>query len=188
MTRGYMLISCATHLQRRYDEAARKAILARLPDDTRNLLDRVNKVEWYPRIHAKSLFTAIAKHHIEGDGKAREALLDVGRSIADMATNTFLRLLMKLMTPALFARKVPDFWARDHRGGTMNVDASQLESRRVAIFHRDIAGYDYVAGTAPGFLGFALTSIGCKNVACDIAGWSLEDPGPAEVRYDLRWD
>jgi hypothetical protein len=188
MTRGYMIISCATHIRRAYDAENQRLIFARLPDETRTLLDHVNKVEWYPRKHAKGLFTAVARHHMETDGQAREALRGVGRSIAEMATSTFLKLLMKLMTPALFAKKVPDFWSRDHRGGTMSVDASAIDKRKVVVFHREIEGYDYVAGTAPGFLGFALESIGCKNVACDIVGWDIDNPGPAEVRYDIRWD
>jgi hypothetical protein len=187
-TRGYMIVSCVTHVQKKYAAADREAIMARLPKETLDLIDRVNTVEWYPRVHAKSLFTAIAHHHMEGDKNTDAALLAVGHSIAEMASNTFLRLIMKLMTPSLFAKKVGTFWERDHRGGELSADVKDIENKHLTIRHTGIGGYDFVAGTAPGFMGFALTAIGCKNVRSETFGFSLDNPGPEEVRYEMRWD
>lgn len=188
MTRGYMIMSCVTHIRRAYDAKTSASIMDRLAPDTRKVIDNVKPVEWYARDHAKGLFTAIARHHLEGDGKMHEGMVGCGRCIAEMASNTFLRLLMKLMTPTLFARKVGSFWERDHRGGALTADMTRINQKELTFVHTGIGGYDFVGACAPGFLGYALEAIGCKNVVNETTGFSVENPGPEEVRYRMRWD
>jgi hypothetical protein len=184
--RGYMLMSPLTYIQEAYAELDRQAILARLPDETRDVIRTLKDVEWYPRRHSVNIYTATANHHRERDGKVREALFNLGASTASRAIETFLRLVMKVMTPEVFARKVPDNWLRDHRGGRLEVDMDDVGNNHLVYRLIDVEGYDYIGGAFPGFQTAALSAIGCTDLTHE-SDWSPEVAGPPTVTCHLRW-
>jgi hypothetical protein len=175
-----------TYLEEAYDEAARTSILSRLPPATRELIRNVKEIDWYPRTHAVNIYTAIAHHHRERDGGVEEALYTMGKGVASRAVATFLQLVMKVMTVDVFARKVPDIWLRDHRGGRLEVDTSDLANKHLVYHLRDVAGYDYIGGALPGFQSAALTAIGCKELRYE-SDWTAKNPGPESVTCHFRW-
>jgi hypothetical protein len=91
------------------------------------------------------------------------------------------------MTPRLFAKKFPDFWVRDMRGGVMTVDPSELSHNRFVVHLVDVDGFDHVGPVANGFIGFAMEKITGGPVNIVVSSWSLERPGPAELRWDVSW-
>ena len=186
-TRGYMVLSTINCVESIYDAKTREGIYASLSPEVRKMVGHYNKVEWYPTQHVSEFFRAIALLD-DDEVRANERLVQAGRFIGSSATNTFLRLIMKMMTPRLFARKVGDFWARDNRVGTMTADPSRVDERLITVKLTGIAGYDYVGPTGTGFMVNALDTIGMKGVKGKISGWSLKDPGPNEVIYHLTWD
>lgn len=181
-----MIISPLTYIEEAYEPAEREALLSRLPPATRQLMKTVKEVEWYPRVHAVNVYTAIAHHHRDKDGRVAEGLQEMGRNVASRALKTFLQLVMKVMTVEVFAQKVPDIWLRDHRGGRLEVDATDLPNKHLVYHLRDVAGYDYIGGALPGFQGAALTVLGCKDVVHEY-DWTPENPGPESVTCHLRW-
>jgi hypothetical protein len=140
--------------------------------------------QWYPRHDLMALWRAIAAG--SDDAAAYRDLVRCGESIANYATGTFLKLLLKVLTPAMFARKFPDLWKHDHDGGSIVNDTVTDNSLRVTI--KDIEGFDHVSATAPGFISFALKSIGLKNVTTRSPNWSLATPGPRDAIVEVSWD
>lgn len=181
-----MLASPLAYLQDTYAEATRTAIMGRVPSATRSLLRDVKDVEWYPRRHLVEIYRALAAHHRDTDGKVAEAFNAMGRASAERAIATFLQLVMKVMTVELFARKVPEIWQRDHRGGRLEIDSSDLANRHLVYHLMDVKDYDYIGGALPGFQSATLTAIGCKDVTVE-SDWRVENPGPENVTCHFRW-
>jgi hypothetical protein len=181
-----MIISPLTYINEAYDEPSRQSILGRMPAVTRDLIKQVKEIDWYPRMHAVHVYTAIAHHPRDLDGRVAEALFTMGKSVASRAVATFLQLVMKVMTVEVFARKVPDIWLRDHRGSALEVDTSDLANKHLVYRLKDVAGYDYIGGALPGYQTATLTAIGCKDLQyeCD---WTPEKPGPETVTCHFRW-
>ncbi len=184
--RGYMIHSTANHIEKAYDPSTRKSIYDRVNPRVRELLATIERVQWYPIDDLAEIFRAIASHHRETDGKQLEALERVGRSIADTATTTSLRLLFRLMTPALFAAKASSLWERNSRGCALSVSSYDPDRRQMKIALTGARGYDHIGSVLPGFVLGALETIGCKDprVTFDVA----DESGTRDsYAYDFSW-
>ena len=185
--RGYMFFGAGKYLDETYDVATRARILEATSPRVRSVMAKVDNVTWYPREDISEMLGAIAAHHRK-DGTEREALERVGRCIGETATNTFLKLIMKILTPSLFMSKLPDFWKRDHRFGALTPSLFDTTQRRVLVSLTDVEGYDYIGPVAEGFIGFALNGVfNYKNVRCKY-DWDFNNPGPASIDYEYTWD
>lgn len=186
-SRGYMVQSVTTYIESAYDDDDRRQILERIDPTVRGMMQKVDKVAWYPVEDVAKIFGAIAAHHQSTDGKIRPALERVGRSIAETATTTFLKLVLRILTPALFTAKMPDFWRRDNRCGNLRAVRFDATDKKLVAVLDDIGGYDFIAPVAAGFLVFALEHLGYKNVRAAF-DWAFDAPGPDSVTYELTWD
>ena len=185
--RGYSIRQQASFLRSKHiDEAARQRALAMLPPELRGDFSDIDPAGWYPREHSAQLFRAIASA-ASGEAATRELLATCGEQIAQESTNTFLKLVMKLMTPTLFAKKLPSLWERDMKGGGFTYDLSGADQNRLAFVLQDVEGYDHIAAVTEGWIRFAMKSMGKTGVEVDMKGWSLAVPGPKEVAYEVRW-
>src|SRR5262245_55331435 len=105
LLRGYMISTAATFVRQ---TAASRG----LPDPTdqfspqlRSSLSGMTSVGWYPVHYIAEVNRVIASALGGGDEvRARAELESCGRFMAVEATNTFMRLLMKVLTPTLFAK------------------------------------------------------------------------------------
>lgn len=183
--RGYSLRQTARYLETKFDADARERALATLPAETRTALATFDAGGWYPRIHSAALFRAIAAAR-GGDHTYRD-LVGCGEFIAGEATNTFLRLLMKVMTPTLFAKKVPDFWTRDQRGGHFEVDVERAGAGAIDMALVDVEGYDHIGVVSIGWIQFGMAALGKRDVRVTQDGWSAAAPGPRRIGYQVRW-
>src|SRR5262249_27998190 len=102
------------------------------------------------------------------------------------ATNTFLRLLMRVLTPSLFAKKMPSLWTRDNTAGSVEVDPSGIKAGRLFFKFSDVDGYAYCPPVFVGWVAFAMEAMGLKTKSITLSGWSLEAPAPKEVTLDLQ--
>src|ERR1700722_8696935 len=75
---------------------------------------------WYPRAEVMTLWRAVAEAG-DSEATAYDNLVRCGEFSANAAAGTFLKFLLKVLTPRMFARKLPDFWAHDHQGGHIEV-------------------------------------------------------------------
>jgi hypothetical protein len=185
--RGYMVVSPLTYLKSAYKADELAAIEERIPSAIRTGLANVHDAGWYPRSYTTAIYSAIAHHHRDRDGRVREAMFDLGHAVASRALETFLKLVIKVMTPEVFARKIPDVWARDHKGGVLVTDTDDVANKHIVFRLKDVEGYDYIGGVLPGFHTATLTALGCKGLRyeCD---WTLEKPGPENVTCHFYWE
>jgi len=186
-SRGYMVQSVTDYIGTSYDESERRQILERIDPGIRHMMQNVNPITWYPVEDVAKIFAAIAAHHQATDGKVREALENVGRKIATTATTTFLKLVLRILTPALFASKMPHFWSRDNRCGTLRALEFEAKENRLVAVLEDVGGYDFIGAVTPGFIFFALEHLGNKNVRAAY-DWTIENPGPDSLTYVVTWD
>jgi hypothetical protein len=183
-----MLEASMKYLDAHYGVEEKKRFRESLPEPLRDKLPSVNRVSWYPMEDVAALFGGFVTLHEGDDAKAYAALIGVGRTICEGALNTYMRLLLRFMTVRLFVDRIPTFWARDHRGGTLTVESFDGTKRVVVVRHGDIDGYTYVAGVAPGFLKAGFSALGLRNVRTATHEFSLKQPAPKEVTYTISWD
>lgn len=189
MLRGYTVKQTQSFVESSYFEPhVRKRILDDLPPEVAAALPKIKPADWYPREYVMAMLRGIAAVKND-DAGSYEDLVAYGRFVATEATNTFLKLFMKILTPTLFAKKVPEIWQRDHKGsGHFEVDVTHVGEGRIAMKLVGADGFDHIAPSAIGFITFALNTMGKKNVSVKQEGWSIATPSPHVVNYDVTWD
>jgi hypothetical protein len=185
MIRGYSLQQTAKYVETKLQPGARQLALDSLPGDVRTRMNAFAPAEWYPRTYSAALFRAIAGDQPEAD--AYRSLVGCGEFIASEATNTFLKMLMRIMTPTLFAKKVPEFWKRDQRGGQFVADVSKADQGLIRMRLEDVEGYDHIGIVSIGWIQFGMTALGKKDVRIAQHGWSQDAPAPRAVEYEVAW-
>jgi hypothetical protein len=186
-TRGYSMIGTLKFIDATYDETAKARIMEQLSPEVRKAIGTYREIEWYDAKHFSELLRGIAKEAGDGDAAAEAALVKSGHFIASIAASTFLRLLMRVLTPSLFAKKIPSLWTRDNQGGAIETDMSEADNGRIVFHVVDVGGYDYIVPVAAGWIAFAMEAMGEKVLERKIIGWSAGEPGPKTARIDLRW-
>lgn len=185
-SRGYMITSSVAYIEKAYDRATQEKILNSMPERIRSLIANVDKVGWYPVEDVAEIFRAVANHHHATDGRVLEALEGVGRSIGETATNTFLKLVLKLLTPSLFASKMGRFWPRDNRCGTLKCTEFNEAEKLIRAELTGMTGYDFIGPVVAGFLLYTLEGLGLKSSSVTYP-WNFEVPGPDAIVYEYRW-
>ncbi|AKU99079.1 hypothetical protein AKJ09_05743 [Labilithrix luteola] len=183
--RGYMIHSTATYIETAYAPMAKKGIYDRIPPHTRELLATLELSCWYPTDDLMELLRAIASHHRDTDGEQRLTLERVGRTIAEPADSTSLRLLFKLMTPALFATKAPALWERNNRGSKLRVVTYDDEARRMTVGLEGTRGRELLGALVPGFVSRTLELMGCTDPS--VTSPVLDDAPHDELLYAFAW-
>jgi hypothetical protein len=185
--RGYMLRQAVNFIDSYYSREQATQLKAQLPAPLRDVLSDIDPVQWYPRDFCAALHRGIAS--VKGDSSAAyEDLIKCGEYIASEATNTYMRLILKIVSPSMFVNKVPTFWQRDHKSGKFSVEEIALPSRKIKMRLSEVGGFDHIGPCAIGFLRFGLNTVGLKNVRITQHGWSMASPAPDEVAYDIAWD
>src|SRR6266542_5163586 len=116
--KAYGFNATVEYIEKNYDEAARKRIFGALSPAARDFLGTAKKQQWAPPAFSSELWTGIVKEQPNAEA-AQDELIKVGRYQGSYATNTYLKLLMKMLTMRMFAKKFPDIWARDANFGKM---------------------------------------------------------------------
>jgi hypothetical protein len=133
------------------------------------------------------LLRAIASVHRDEAG-AYQDLLTYGQYVGREVCSGALKQLMLVSTLKLFAKKLPELWARDHqRDGKLESDISQLEDSRLGLQLSGIRGYDHVGVVTLGWLRGAMASFTPKTVQIKQTGWSLANAAPSEMSCEVSW-
>lgn len=155
--------------------------------ELRAALARSKPADWLPREHLVELLTLVVSVH-GPTPQSEKKLYACGRAIFDDATNMFIRLVLKMATPAIFAKKFPDFWQRDFRGsGHGQVDTSEIDRNHISVSFHGIEGFNYVAPLGIGFVGLAMERVTGKKVTMELRDWSFDNPGPSQTHYEVSW-
>jgi hypothetical protein len=180
-----MLTTTYNFLVERCGAAEAQRLVGTLPIEVQRAIETAKPADWYPCDHISQLaaFVASAVGKSE-EVRARDALVECGKCGAREATSTFLRLFMRILTPAIFARKLPEVWARDNSGGVVTVTSSDTS---LVCTIAQVKDYDHVGPIAVGWAWFTLEAMGLKVERYELKGWTLKEPGPDTNTFKLFW-
>ena len=182
--RAYMARSTALFIQDTLGDQELDRILKEASPAARSAATSLKPADWCPVGGFSELLRGLAAKSNGDSEHARERLIACGEFIAREATNTFLKIVIRMLTPSLFAKKLPDLWKRDCSGGTFEVDAA---GNTIVIRLAGMEGFDHVPCTAAGFVKFALTTMGKTVEQVQIHSWSLTQPCADGARIELTW-
>lgn len=182
--RGYMLASAVSFFRQEAGADADR-IIGGLSNELQEVLANIQPAGLYSIRHFGEFNHAVGMHLSDGDEeKAREVLLACGRHTGREASNTFLKLLMKVLTPKLIAKKFPDFWKRDFTGGKIEVD---LGPNHLDFKIFDMTGHSHLCPLSAGWTGYNLEMMGQKVTDIQIHDWSLHDSARNGSWFRLVW-
>lgn len=184
--RNYTVSACTAYLREITGEQEARRILDGLSPEARQTIATASNAgaAWCPVGVLSELLSAVADQGKGDEDRTRDVLIKCGQFMAHEATNSFLRILMRMLTPTLFVKKIPDIWRRDCSHGTLiPVLGEQKLSCRVV----ETDGFLHAPCTVAGFLSFALGTMGKSIEKTTVQGWSLKTPNPAEGQIELHW-
>jgi hypothetical protein len=183
--RGYIVAKSAAYLRTLVGDAEARRIFEGLSPGLSQALGEVKPAEWMPAAYSSEILRNIALLSKGNDDHARDELVKCGRYIANEATNTFLKLLMRVLTPNMFAKKLPSFWSRDATAGKYDVDVTE---DKIVCRLSDMDAFENIAPISVGYVSFALESMGKTIKQSNLHGWSLKNPAPSEMWFELYWE
>lgn len=183
-TRGYLFHTTLKYVREGLHPDRRSAVIERITPETLRFIESLKPSEWYEIERYNEMLDAIAAGG-NGDGAiAQHDLINCGSFAANEATNTFLRLLMKVLTPNLFAKKLPSLFERDFSRGKARVQAGD---DRLICKLSDVEGLRHIAPSAAGWATFTLETMGKTLLERKVRGWSVATPAPNECEFELVW-
>jgi len=187
--RGPCLRGAGAYL-RSIDPKLAQSIEAKYSSEILRALHDSGPKEWFPVELWKEALDGIVAAQPD-IVKAREAIRSVGRFICDGTVNSFLRLLMRIMTPRLFAEKSGSMIGRDFSGfpgGKPDYHFAVDDDKKLVTLEVRNAGlHPYLGGTGQGFCEFAFQYMGKKNLVIDEPDCPLDDWAPTHLRWRIRW-
>ncbi|APR84455.1 Hypothetical protein A7982_09804 [Minicystis rosea] len=139
---------------------------------------------WVPRETVMHVWSLVDECSPDEE-TAYQNLVRGGEAVAQEAIGTFLKLLLRVLSPKQFARKFPDIWAHEHKGGF--VEATVHDENAMLINIRDVEGFTYIGPVAVGFVGTALRALGLNDVKLRDVTWTRANPGPRDIRIEISW-
>jgi hypothetical protein len=181
--RGYVLMSAVTYLRKAAGEQQAKKMLEGLSPETKQAVASAKEASWCSSKTIAEVYRGIASLSNGDEAAAQKSLIECGKYTAQEASNTFLRLLMKLLTPAMFAKKLPDLWARDCTVGKIVVEVHDDRIRNRLV---NMAGFDHIGPVAVGYVAFALEAMGKSITKTELHDWSLATAGK-DCWFEVFW-
>ncbi|MCE9575738.1 MAG: hypothetical protein K8W52_21490 [Deltaproteobacteria bacterium] len=182
--RGYTVLKTAEYIRQTAGEQEAKRIFNTFSPDLQYALGSATAAGWQPVAISSELFRAVAALAKGNEEKAKQELVTCGKFLASEATNTFLKLLMKVLTPSMFAKKLPSLWSRDATAGKFSVD---VFDDRIVCRLSEMEAFDHIAPISVGYVSFSLEAMRKHVDRWTLHGWSLAAPNPAESTFELYW-
>lgn len=139
---------------------------------------------WAPRQDVIRLFEIIEQASPD-EATCYENLVRCGEASAQEAISTFLKLLIRMLSPKQFVRKIPDIWTHEHQGGQVEAELEGTHSMLIRI--RDVEGFVHAGPISIGFMGVVLRAMGLKDLQMRDLTWSLKNPAPRDVHIRATW-
>jgi hypothetical protein len=182
--RGYTILKSAEFLARTAGEAEAKRLREGFTPGLQQALRTATVASWLPVSYVSEVFRGIASLGKGNEEQVKSDLVGCGQFLGEEATNTFLRLVMRMLTPALFAKKLPSFWSRDSTGGRYEVDVTDA---KLTCRLREMEEFVHIAPVSLGYVSFALKTMGKTIEQSTLHGWSLAVPNGPDPWYELHW-
>lgn len=182
--RAYMLLSNIEFLRQKLGQEQLGRIVEGLSPEARAIHTTAKAADWCPVGVYSEVLGAVAATAGGKEDLARDTLIASGEFVAREASNTFLRLLMRMLTPSLFAKKLPDLWKRDCSRGRLEVEVTD---ERLVCRMFETQEMDHAVCTGAGFVKFALESMGKSVQKVSIHNWSLAKPSGEGSWFEFTW-
>lgn len=186
MIRGSVPMGVISYLEHKADAAGRAKAMASLSPGVRDATRTMSRSGWYPLGQTVELYRAVSLLRDEPAEKYEE-LVRCGKFLAHDATNTFLRLLIRFLTPAVFARKFPEFWKKDHTFGSVASDTTGFENKIIVLNLQGVQGYEHIGPVCAGWIQAAFEAIGKKGVSVKETQCPPEQVDADTYRFVLQW-
>jgi hypothetical protein len=187
MVRGNWAAAAVAFMGVHYSSDTNDRLLGGLPKDVRITVGQLEPSQWCPRSHHVELMKAIASAHRD-ERRAFEDLLAYGQYVGTEAAHGTLRNFVRVVTPKLFAKKLPVLWANDHGDdGRLESDIAPMDEGRLPLRLSGVAGYDHVGVAMLGWVKAMMSELSGKLVVVKQTGWSLRSASPTELVSEVTW-
>ncbi len=116
--KGLVLLNARDFCVRRFGEAGWAAVLSRLPDDDRAIVESAVHVGWYDIGLYDRLHAAIAASVGSGPD---DVMVELGHYCAERDLTTVHRIFMRMATPSFLLQKYGDYWRRYQDSGEWTI-------------------------------------------------------------------
>lgn len=180
--KGHGIKSVYNYVLTNYSPDERNKIIARVDPEMVALYPKLQKSDWYPIRHLVSVYDAVAQE------KGPDEMRPLGYGVAQEATGTFLKLVMKILTPAMFANKFDSFFHQYFDFGEIRADLTDISSNCVR-FCIDLKGVEFPHHhvVSLGWIESAFHGMGKKNVAVTLKSEHGQRVVTPEWLYEVRW-
>jgi hypothetical protein len=184
LVKGIHVIPLHDFIKENYDDETRNGIYERMSEPAREMLRTIKREDWMPVEHVGNVASAL--FHASGEREhGYQDMVRAGAAIADYATNTYVRLLIKLMTPKIMASKWPDIWKKSHNFGLMQC---QLENdRMLRMTLSGVENYTHIGPVAVGFLTFALKAMNMPDATVLQVGDRFANVNAERYEFSINW-
>ncbi|NUP12534.1 MAG: hypothetical protein HOW73_41345 [Polyangiaceae bacterium] len=175
---GMVMLGVGRYIEEELDPARRDRLHSK-----GQMVERANIKQdaWYPLQPFANICRSLDELY-DDPQEGFQAVRRAGKCIAEDGASTYLRLLMKVLTPKLFIRQFPGLWKRYHDFGELTIDMQDIDKNRVVAI---MPAYPCVYGLAAGWIEFAFAAFKAKaDLKCDYP-WRGETPDP--FRFTLTW-
>lgn len=183
--RGNHIIPLRDFIHEHYDAATQARIYDALSPETREMLKVIGPDDWRP-MHMVSEMNAAIYEHSGDKERGHQDIILAGNAVALYATNTFMRLLIKLMSPEMLAKKWPTIWKKSHSFGTMDSDFVPDRERCIRLTLSDVENYAYIGPIAVGFLSFSLKAMGKEQARVELLD-RLGNHKAGSYSFEITW-
>jgi len=171
-------------LNERLSANLRDATYALLSDSLKAKLKYVDPSEWYPIEDQVELQRAMAKA-IGSEDSAEAKQRELGQYLFDAALGTFMRLVLRVLTPPMFLKKTSDIWPRMFSFGSFEADPSPMGDGTAVMLLRGVEGCDGVAAVSAGFIEAAMKAMNYGEVHVSYEPMSSDPQG--SYRFVVQW-
>lgn len=184
--RGYLVEATAQFLKDKIGEQAWNEVRRQASPELQRQLDRgFEPAGWYPVSMFNELIEQLVVRVGQNDEeKVKTTLFQCGQFAATSASNSFLKILLKIMTPTLFVRKAPTMFRRDFTMGRMDVE---MNDNSLSARLYEMAELPHVAAYSPGFLAFPLNAMGKNVTDVKLTEWGLDKPYVEGGGFTIEW-
>lgn len=183
--KSYGFFGTLDYIEKNYDDAAKKRILGHMSPEAREFADTQKKAVFAPPLYSSQLWQGIVDEHPDRE-QARQVLYKTGVHLGGFATNTYLRLLLRILTVNMFAKKFPDIWSRDANFGKMEIDGSKIDDGRLTMALSDLGNYPYFIPVAEGWFTFSFECMGLKQVKLQ-SDWTFDKVDTDQAVFSIAW-
>ena len=154
--KGTGIIPVISYVKAHYGEQGWERVLARVPQQARDVLARrVMPITWYPHDAVSLLYDAVCDEFGHGDPKF---CWTVGKDAADYGLSLIYKFFLSFGSPMMFGSKGPEMWKTYYQPSTLEVLTNEkgaislvIHNLRTSLAHLySVAGWMERAGELTG--------------------------------------